>query len=57
MKDEEALKELLKNVTRLTIIDRTGRIGSFEQWKITVDPLLQDRGRTLKIVIENEDTN
>lgn len=54
MKDEEALKELLKNITRVTFIDRTGKIGSFEQRDIKVDPLLQDRGKTLKIVVEKD---
>lgn len=50
---EEKLKEILKDVTRITFIDRTGKIGSFEIWKADINPMLQDKDRTLKIEVES----
>jgi len=49
------VKELLKDVTRVTIIDHTekNRFGSFERWKIKLTPMIQDGKRTLKLVIED----
>jgi len=45
---KEELLDLSK-VTRLEVIDETGR--AYSKWNITVEPLFQDEGRTLKLFI------
>ena len=50
------LDQLIKNVTRVEIIDQKGR--SYVNWNKnnSVKILIQDNGRTMKVVISNKKT-
>lgn len=47
MKSWQPLSGKIENVTRLEVIDENGR--TYTRWNCTLEILVQDSGRTLKI--------
>lgn len=50
------LEETLKTVTRIEVIDETGR--AYSTWNVTeIKPMLQDGERTLKLFIKHSENH